>query len=67
MGDRIFSMTQDDEMVSSIPGMLLDNLVRGLKNAGKKIGARYPVTFYQNFQPEFPKPYQMSWDALGIL
>ena len=67
MGDRIFSMTQDDEMVFSIPGMLLDNLVRGLKNAGKKIGARYPVTFYQNFQPEFPKPYQVLGTALGIL
>ncbi len=67
MGDRIFSMTQDDEMVFSIPGMLLENLVNGLKNAGKKIGARYPVTFYQNFQPEFPKPYQVLGDALGIL
>jgi len=67
MGDRIFSMTQDDEMVFSIPGMLLENLVRGLKNAGKKVGARYPVTFYQNFQPEFPKPYQVLGEALGIL
>jgi uncharacterized protein (DUF169 family) len=67
MGDRIFSMTQDDEMVFSIPGMLVENLVRGLKNAGKKIGARYPVTFYQNFQPEFPKPYKVMGEALGIL
>jgi len=67
MGDRIFSMTQDDEMVFSIPGILLENLVSGLKNAGKKIGARYPVTFYQNFQPEFPKPYKELGDALGIL
>jgi hypothetical protein len=54
-------------MVFSIPGMLLGNLLRGLKNAGKKVGARYPVTFYQNFQPEFPKPYQVLGDALGIL
>jgi uncharacterized protein (DUF169 family) len=67
MGDRIFSMTQDDEMVFAIPGMLLENLVSGLKNAGKKIGARYPVTFYQNFQPEFPKPYKVLGEALGIL
>ncbi len=67
MGDRIFSMSQDDEMVFSIPGVLLKNLVRGLKNAGKKIGTRYPITFYQNFQPEFPKPYQVLGDALGIL
>ena len=67
MGDRIFSMTQDDEMVFAIPGMLLENLVSGLKNAGEKIGARYPVTFYQNFQPEFPKPYKVLGEALGIL
>ncbi len=58
MGDRIFSMTQDDEMVLSLPGKDLPLLHAGLKNAGKKIGARYPVTFYQNFQPEFPEPYR---------
>jgi uncharacterized protein (DUF169 family) len=67
MGDRIFSMTQDDEMVFSIPGNLLGELVEGMKEAGKKIGARYPVTFYQNFQPEFPKPYKVLGDELGIL
>lgn len=67
MGDRIFSMTQDEEMVFAIPGQLLEDLVRGLREAGKKIGARYPVTFYQNFQPEFPKPYKVMGDELGIL
>jgi len=66
MGDRIFSMTQDDEMVFSIPGQLLDGLVEGLKSAGKKIGARYPVTPYQNFEPEFPKPYKVLADELGL-
>jgi hypothetical protein len=58
MGDRIFSMTQDDEMVLSVPEASLISLYRGLSHAGKKIGARYPVTFYQNFQPEFPEPYK---------
>lgn len=66
MGDRIFSMTQDDEMVFSIPGSLLGDLVEGLKSAGKKIGARYPVTFYQNFEPEFPKPYKALAKELGL-
>ncbi len=66
MGDRIFSMTQDDEMVLSIPGRRLGELVDGLNTAGKKIGARYPVTFYQNFQPEFPKPYKALGDELGL-
>ncbi len=66
MGDRIFSMTQDDEMVFSIPGKQLEGLVKGLKAAGKKIGARYPVTFYQNFQPEFPKPHKVLGKELGL-
>ena len=52
-GIGFFSMTQDDEMVFALPGNALESLVMGLKSAGKKIGARYPITFYQNFQPEF--------------
>jgi uncharacterized protein (DUF169 family) len=66
MGDRIFSMTQDDEMVFSIPGRLLAGLVEGMKEAGKKIGARYPVTPYQNFEPDFPKPYKVAAEELGL-
>lgn len=66
MGDRIFSMTQDDEMVFATPGQLLEDLIDGLKNAGKKIGARYPITFYQNFQPDFPKPYKVVADELKL-
>lgn len=64
-GDRIFSMTQDDEMVFSLPGRYLNDLAEGLKTAGKKIGARYPITFYQNFQPEFPKIYKELGEELG--
>ena len=64
MGDRIFSTTQDDEMVFALPGNALDPLVEGLTEAGKKIGSRYPVTFYQNFQPEFPKPYKVMGKEL---
>jgi uncharacterized protein (DUF169 family) len=66
MGDRIFSMTQDEEMVFAHPGNRVADLVQGLKEAGKKIGARYPITFYQNFQPEFPKPYKVMGEELGI-
>ncbi len=66
MGDRIFSMTQDDEMVFALPGGAIESLVIGLTNAGRKIGARYPITFYQNFQPEFPKPYKVVADELEI-
>lgn len=57
-GDRIFSMTQDDEMAFALPGSFLDKLIHGLQEAGKRLGARYPVPFYQNFQPVFPKIYK---------
>jgi uncharacterized protein (DUF169 family) len=66
MGDRIFSMTQDDEMDFALPGEGLPDLVQGLQQAGNKIGARYPVTFYQNFQPDFPKPHKMLGEDLGL-
>jgi uncharacterized protein (DUF169 family) len=65
-GDRIFSMTQDDEMVLALPGQMVEDLVQGLKEVGRKIGARYPVTFYQNFQPEFPKLYGDIGRGLGL-
>jgi len=66
-GDRIFSMTQDDEMVFSFPGKYLEGLLVGLKEAARKIGARYPITFYQNFSPAFPAPYQERAKKWGIL
>ncbi|MFZ5864449.1 MAG: DUF169 domain-containing protein [Thermodesulfobacteriota bacterium] len=65
MGDRIFSMTQDDEMVFALPGQALGLLIEGLKEAGAKVGARYPITFYQNFQPEFPKLYKTVGEEFG--
>jgi uncharacterized protein (DUF169 family) len=64
-GDRAFSMTQDDELVFAIPGRDLESLAEGLRAAGKKVGHRYPVTFYQNFQPEFPKPFKDLGESLG--
>lgn len=67
MGDRIFAMTQDDELVFALPGAALGELVQGLKEAGKKIGARYPITCYQNFQPEFPKVYQELGQEIGVV
>ena len=65
-GDRIFSMTADDEMILAFPYSFLESLIIGLKESGKKIGARYPITFYQNFQPEFPKHYQELSQKLGL-
>ena len=65
-GDRIFSMTADDEMIFAFPSSFLEPLILGLNESGKKAGARYPITFYQNFQPEFPRHYQDLGERLGI-
>jgi uncharacterized protein (DUF169 family) len=65
-GDRIFSMTGDDEMIFAMPLAFLDRFVLGLKESGKKAGARYPITYYQNFQPEFPPHYTALGKKYGI-
>ena len=66
-GDRVFSMTQDDEMIFALPGKSLMALVQDLQEAGKKVGASYPVPVYLNFQPEFPKQFKELGKELGIL
>lgn len=66
-GDRIFSMTQDDELVLSFPFKYLEGLLIGLKEAARKIGARYPITVYQNFTPAFPAVYQERAKKWGII
>jgi uncharacterized protein (DUF169 family) len=66
-GDRIFSMTSDDEMIFAFPGAFLDRLITGLKECGNKAGARYPITHYLNFQPEYPKHYQDLARKLGVI
>jgi len=65
-GDRIFSMTADDEMIFAMPSSFLDSFILGLRESGKKAGARYPITYYQNFQPEFPGHYQALGAKYGL-
>lgn len=66
-GERIFAGTQDDEMVFAFPGRYLAAFTKGLKEVGRAIGVRYPVTPYQNFQPDFPKAHKELGKKLGIL
>ncbi len=66
-GERIFAATQDDEMVFVLPAESLMDLVKGLKEVGKAMGARYPVTPYQNYQPDLPKAHKQLGKELGIL
>ena len=66
-GERIFAATQDDEMALAFPIKCLTDLVKGLKEAAKAVGARYPVPPYQNFQPELPNAHKKLGKKLGIM
>jgi len=66
-GERIFAMTQDDELVFAFPGTFMNEFAQALQGVGKAIGARYPVTPYQFFQPDFPKAHKDLGKELGIL
>jgi uncharacterized protein (DUF169 family) len=66
-GERIFAMTQDDELVFAFPGRSMNELAQALGEVGKAIGARYPVAPYQFFQPEFPKAHKDMGKELGVL
>ncbi|HOK07468.1 MAG TPA: DUF169 domain-containing protein [Syntrophales bacterium] len=65
-GDRVFSLTQDDEIVFAVPGASLTEVADSLAEAGKKVGATYPVPVFLNFQPEFPKQFKELGKELGI-
>jgi uncharacterized protein (DUF169 family) len=66
-GERIFAGTQDDEVVFALPGKFLPDFAKSLEKVGKAIGARYPVTPYQNFQPDLPKAHKELGRELGIM
>mgnify|MGYP002067753590 FL=1 len=68
-GDRIFGMTQDDEMAFFIPPSKADTLIDGLEKT-HKAGIRYPITSLFDFEGTFPKTYQEQmkiWKEAGEL
>ncbi|NQU63092.1 MAG: DUF169 domain-containing protein [SAR324 cluster bacterium] len=58
-GDRIFGMTQDDEMSFMIPEPKMVTVLDGLRET-HKAGIRYPITSYLNFEASFPPSYQQQ-------
>jgi uncharacterized protein (DUF169 family) len=68
-GDRIFGMTQDYEMVFTIPNSKVDTVLDGLVKTYNS-GVRYPITSFFNFQAAFPPSYQQQmkiWEEEGEL
>ncbi|MBI5446089.1 MAG: DUF169 domain-containing protein [Deltaproteobacteria bacterium] len=56
-GDRIFGLTQDDEMSFTIPVARLPAVLDGLGETARH-GVRYPTPSYLRFHPELPPSYQ---------
>lgn len=56
-GDRIFALTQDDEMCFTTPWSKIEDIVEGLKGTHNG-GIRYPIPSYLQFQPSYPKSYE---------
>lgn len=56
-GDRIFGLTQDDEMAFSIPAARIYEVVEGLR-ASHKAGLRYPIPTFSQFEPRMPAKYR---------
>lgn len=56
-GERIFGLTQDDEMACSIPMSRVDVVIEGLKetHAG---GQRYPIPAFGSADPPMPPAYE---------
>jgi uncharacterized protein (DUF169 family) len=50
-GDRVWAMTQDEEVAFTTPAAKLESILEGL-NKSQEQGIRYPIPICQRFQPE---------------
>ncbi len=57
-GDRIFSSTQDDELIFAVPGGQLFAIADALGKAGHDKGIRYPVMTFLAFEPRPAEAWQ---------
>jgi uncharacterized protein (DUF169 family) len=62
-GDRVFGLTEDDEMVFAMPTRFADEVVIGLKGTHQG-GIRYPITKFMRFTPSYPEQYDKLREAI---
>ena len=63
-GDRVFGLTEDDEMVFAMPAGAAEEIVSGLRGT-HQAGIRYPITKYMRFTPSYPSQYEQLRAALS--
>ena len=60
-GDRVFGLTQDDEMAFAFPATMTADVIEGFEGTHKG-GVRYPIPSFLRFKPEFPQHYYTLFD-----
>lgn len=63
-GDRIFALTQDDEMVFTMPMSKVEQTLTSLEESHKKGEARYPTLSYLRFEPQLPDTFHRLMENL---
>jgi uncharacterized protein (DUF169 family) len=63
-GDRIFGLTEDDEMIFAMPADWSEDVIAGLEGT-HSAGIRYPVPKFMRFQPQYPPSYEKLREALS--
>jgi len=63
-GDRVFALTQDDEMTFTMPLSKVEVTLKSLYESHKKAENRYPTTSYLHFEPRFPDSLYHLMDSL---
>jgi len=63
-GDRIFALTQDHEMIFTIPMSKLELTLSSLEEGHKKGEARYPTISYLRFEPRLPETFYRLMENL---
>jgi uncharacterized protein (DUF169 family) len=63
-GDRIFALTQDHEMVFTMPMSKVELTLNSLAESHKKGEARYPTLSYLRFEPKLPATFHRLMENL---
>lgn len=56
-GDRIFALTQDDEMAFTMPLSAVRRILDGLEASHRSGAQRYPIPSFLRFNPQLPPSY----------
>lgn len=66
-GDRVFALVGDDELIFSLPVNWLDDVIEGVKRAGRGLGLRYPMPRFLLYKPLFPPDFQTLRSKVKIV